>query len=54
MTLSVLGADRIMFAIDYPMEEPEEAIEFMDTAPIGEEDKEKIYHLNAERVFSLK
>jgi 2,3-dihydroxybenzoate decarboxylase len=53
MTLSVLGADSIMFAVDYPMEDPEEAISFMNTAPISDEDKEKIYHLNAERVFSL-
>ena len=53
LTLSVLGADSIMFAVDYPMEDPEEAISFMNTAPISDEDKEKIYHLNAERVFSL-
>lgn len=54
MTLSVLGADKIMFAIDYPMEQPEEAIEFMETASISDEEREKIYHINAERVFSLK
>jgi 5-carboxyvanillate decarboxylase len=53
MTLSVLGADSIMFAVDYPMEDPEEAISFLNTAPITDQDKEKIYHLNAERVFSL-
>jgi 2,3-dihydroxybenzoate decarboxylase len=53
MTLSVLGADRIMFAIDYPMEEPEEALRFMEEAPIDQNEKEKIYHLNAEKVFSL-
>ena len=54
MTLSVLGADSILFAVDYPMEEQEEAITFMDTAPITEEERDKIYHFNAERVFSLK
>jgi 2,3-dihydroxybenzoate decarboxylase len=54
MTLSVLGSDSIMFAVDYPMEETEEAVSFMNAAPISEGDKEKIYHLNAERVFSLK
>jgi 2,3-dihydroxybenzoate decarboxylase len=53
MTLSVLGADRIMFAIDYPMEEPEEAIRFMEEAPIDQNEREKIYHLNAEKIFSL-
>ena len=53
LTLSVLGADSILFAVDYPMEDPEETISFMNTAPISDDDKEKIYHLNAERVFSL-
>jgi 5-carboxyvanillate decarboxylase len=53
MALSVLGANSIMFAVDYPMEQTEEAISFMDTAPISEEEQNKIYHVNAERVFSL-
>jgi len=53
MTLSILGADSILFAVDSPMEDPEEVVSFMNTAPIADEDKEKIYHLNAERVFSL-
>ncbi len=51
--LSILGADHILFAVDYPMESPEEAIKFMEEVPIGDKDKEKIYHLNAERIFSL-
>jgi 5-carboxyvanillate decarboxylase len=52
--IHVLGADRIMFAIDYPYQESAEAVEFMNTAPISEEDKEKIFHTNAERVFRIK
>lgn len=52
-TLSVLGADNIMFALDYPMEPPQEAITFMDQVAINPDDREKIYHLNAERVFGL-
>ncbi len=52
-TLSVLSADNILFAIDFPMESPEEAIKFMDESSINHKDKEKIYHLNAERIFSL-
>ncbi len=51
--LSVLSADNILFAVDYPMESTEEAIKFMDESSIDNEDKEKIYHLNAERIFSL-
>jgi 2,3-dihydroxybenzoate decarboxylase len=50
---SVLGADRILFAVDYPFEEQEPAVAAMDTAPVSADDLEKIYHLNAERVFKL-
>jgi 5-carboxyvanillate decarboxylase len=52
-TVSILSADNILFAVDYPMESSEEAIQFMQKAPIDHNDKEKIYHLNAERIFSL-
>ena len=41
--LDVLGPDAIMFAADYPYESVEEAVEFMDTAPISEDDRRKIY-----------
>jgi 5-carboxyvanillate decarboxylase len=52
-TLSILGADRILFAVDYPMESPQEATELFEKASMGHDDKERIYHLNAEKVFSL-
>lgn len=48
-----LGADRIAFAVDYPYEDTEEALQFMKEAPICDSDKEKICHLNAERLFNL-
>jgi 5-carboxyvanillate decarboxylase len=48
-----LGADRIGFAVDYPYEKSEEAVQFMKEAPISDIDKEKIFHLNAERLFKL-
>ncbi|HVP80867.1 MAG TPA: amidohydrolase family protein [Thermodesulfobacteriota bacterium] len=48
-----LGADRILFAVDYPLESNKEAVEFMDVLPISEGDKEKVCHLNAERLFKL-
>ena len=50
---SALGADRIMFAVDYPFEPNKPAVEFMEALPIPESDKEKINHSNAEKVFSL-
>jgi 5-carboxyvanillate decarboxylase len=52
--LLALGADRIAFAVDYPYESTEEALHFLKEAPICDADKEKIAHLNAERVFKLK
>ena len=48
-----LGANNIGFAVDYPYEDTEEALEFMRAAPISDIDKEKIYHLNAEKLFKL-
>ena len=52
-TLSILGADRILFAVDYPMESSEEATELLEKEWINHSDKKRIYHLNAEKVFSL-
>lgn len=47
-----LGADNILFAVDYPHEQNEPAVAFMESAPICTSDKEKIYHLNAERLLA--
>jgi len=52
-TILALGADRIMFAVDYPMEPSQEAVQFMEAAAVSDSDKEKIYHLNAEKLFGL-
>ena len=49
-----LGADRISFAVDYPYESTQEAPHFLKEAPIADADKEKIAHLNAEKLFKLK
>ncbi len=48
-----LGADRIAFAVDYPYESTEEALHFMQESPICDADKDKIYHLNAEKLFKI-
>ena len=50
---SVLGADRILFAADYPFESMKEAVQFMDNAPISDSEREKIYHLNTEKLLAL-
>ena len=51
--IEVLGADRIMWAVDYPYQDHPDAVDFLDAAKISEKDKQKIYHENAERVFKL-
>jgi len=51
--LLVVGADRVMFAVDYPYSSNEEGRAFLDGAPLSPEDREKIAHLNAERLLGL-
>ena len=50
----VLGADNIMFAIDYPYMDSKESADFMQTAPLPPADMEKITHGNAEKLFHIK
>jgi predicted TIM-barrel fold metal-dependent hydrolase len=50
---SVLTADKIMFATDYPYESGREAVQFMNSMPLSNGDREKICHLNAEKLLRL-
>ncbi len=52
--IEAVGADRIMWAVDYPYQDHPDAVDFLDAARIPEKDKQKIYHENAERLFKLK
>jgi len=51
--IEAVGADNIMFAIDYPYQLTDEAVAFLDKASIPAEDKEKIFSKNAERIFGV-
>lgn len=51
--LLVLGADRVMFSVDYPYSSNEQGRDFLLDAPISTTDKEKIAHTNAERLLHL-
>jgi len=51
--LSVLGSDRVMYAMDYPYQFVPEEVRVTDELPIGDVDKKKLYQLNAQRVFGL-
>jgi 5-carboxyvanillate decarboxylase len=50
---SVLGMDRVMYAMDYPYQFVPEEVLVTDDLPINEDDKKKLYQSNAERVFRL-
>jgi 5-carboxyvanillate decarboxylase len=51
--LSVLGVDRVLYAMDYPYQFVPEEVHVTDDLPIGDSDKKKLYQTNAERLFSL-
>ncbi len=53
LTLQVLGAEHILFSIDYPYSSNEQGRTFLDQAALSSQEKEKISHLNAERVLHL-
>ena len=48
-----IGADRILFAVDYPYEPMDSATAWIERAPISEIDRRKIAHLNARDLFRL-
>jgi predicted TIM-barrel fold metal-dependent hydrolase len=51
--LMVLGADRIIFSVDYPFSDNQEARAFFDFMPLSLVDKEKIAHGNVEALLGL-
>ena len=48
-----VGADRIMFATDWPFENIDHAAVWFDAAPISEPDRRKIGRINALKTFKL-
>jgi 2,3-dihydroxybenzoate decarboxylase len=52
-TISALGADRVMFAADYPFEQADEAGHFMDTVPLPDKVRADICVNNATRLLGL-
>lgn len=51
--LLAVGADHILFSADYPFVPLDGMTRFVETAPVSEIDREKICHLNAERLLKL-
>ncbi len=50
--VDIYGADRILFGTDYPMWDATEELERLLKAGFTEEEKEKIFHLNLERLLA--
>ena len=48
-----IGADRILFSIDWPFENVDPAVDLFDVASISENDRHKVGRLNAVRPFRL-
>ncbi|WP_335973877.1 amidohydrolase family protein [Streptomyces sp. CA2R106] len=49
----VVGADRIIWSVDYPYLALDGTRAFIEKLPVGEEEREKMTHLNAEGLFGL-
>lgn len=52
--IDAVGADRVMFAIDYPYESSKIGADWIRAAPIPKEQKEMILSSNAQRLFKIK
>ena len=52
-TLLEVGADRVLFSVDYPYENMREQSEWFDGLPISDADRAKIGATNARRLLSL-
>lgn len=50
---AVLGADRVLYAMDYPYQYVLEEVAVTDGLPIADDEKRALYQTNAERVFNL-
>jgi 5-carboxyvanillate decarboxylase len=52
-SIKKLGIDNVLWAIDYPYQPTAPAVAFMDSAPLSDADKAKLYYQNAERIFHI-
>lgn len=48
-----MGADAVMFSVDYPYESTQVAAEFIETAPMDEATRAKVCFENAQKLFKL-
>jgi 5-carboxyvanillate decarboxylase len=48
-----LGIDNVLWAIDYPYQPSAAAVAFMDGVEVSDEQRHRLYHGNAERLFHI-
>jgi predicted TIM-barrel fold metal-dependent hydrolase len=51
--LMVVGADRLLFSVDYPFSANTKGVDFLKSLPISEDDREKIAFQNAARLLKI-
>jgi uncharacterized protein len=51
--LEVVGADRLLFSVDYPFSTTMQGRQFLDTLPLNPTDREKIAYQNADRLLGI-
>ena len=51
---SVLGIERVLYAMDYPYQYELDEVTATDNVPISKSDKKRLFQTNAEKVFALK
>ncbi|HTT01050.1 MAG TPA: amidohydrolase family protein [Steroidobacteraceae bacterium] len=53
LCIDALGADKVLFAIDYPFQDTAEALAGLNAANLAPAERAAILHRNAERVFGI-
>ncbi|MBP6494294.1 MAG: amidohydrolase family protein, partial [Rhodoferax sp.] len=53
-TQSVIGVDRVLYAMDYPYQYAVDEVVAMDNMQMSAQDKKKFFQSNAETVFKIK
>ena len=51
--IAEIGIERVLWSADYPFEDISDAAEWIDAAPLSEQDREKIVRGNAQKLFKL-
>jgi 5-carboxyvanillate decarboxylase len=52
-SLKTLGADHVLWSVDYPYEVPKDAVAFIENAPIGDDERGMIFSGNSETAFHI-